>query len=86
MEAMRTNVRMLEERLETEEFETEEAKEEVVKEKEELEAKIMQEEAGGKVEKKKVIPRVKDNDKLNIVLVGPEKSGKSTLASYLQEE
>jgi len=28
-------------------------------------------------------PPVKDEDKLNIVIVGPEKSGKTTMANYL---
>jgi polynucleotide 5'-kinase involved in rRNA processing len=29
---------------------------------------------------------VKEENKLNIVIVGPEKSGKSTIASYLGQE
>lgn len=29
---------------------------------------------------------VKEEDKLNVVIVGPEKSGKTTLAGYLAQE
>jgi type IV secretory pathway VirB4 component len=30
--------------------------------------------------------QVKEEDKLNIVIIGPEKSGRTTLANYLAQE
>jgi adenylate kinase family enzyme len=31
-------------------------------------------------------PNVKDKDRLNLILIGPEKSGKTSVANFLQQE
>ena len=56
----------------------------LTKEKGELEAALA-EEREDRLEVKHPAP-VKEEDKLNVVIVGPEKSGKTTLAGYLAQE
>jgi len=34
----------------------------------------------------KTIPIVKEEDRLNIIILGPKESGKTTLANYLAQE
>lgn len=59
-------------------------REELIGQKEELETSIAADNED-KLEVKHPEP-VKEEKKLNIAIVGPEKSGKSTLASYLAQE
>ena len=33
-----------------------------------------------------MLPNVKDKDRLNLILIGPEKSGKTSVANFLQQE
>ena len=49
-----------------------------------LEAKLAEEESEA-LEIKYPTP-VKEKDRLNLILIGPEKSGKTTVAKYLAEE
>lgn len=65
--------------------ETIEKKKQLEEEKATLEQKISEIDSISKVEKA-VIPKVKTRDRLNIILFGPEKSGKSTIAYFLSEE
>jgi len=65
--------------------EKQEEKSNLEKEKSDIEQKLVEHE----VEKnmtKKVIPQVKKRDRLNLVIFGPEKCGKSTIAYFLSEE
>lgn len=43
-------------------------------------------ESAGGAEAQKAIPAVKDKDRLNLILIGPEKSGKTSVANYLSQE
>lgn len=60
-------------------------KEELEKEKSELEQKLTEIDSTHKVEKV-VKPKVKPRDRLSVIIFGPEKCGKSTLAYFLSEE
>ena len=55
------------------------------KEKAEIEQKIMEFDADKNVQKK-AKPKVKRRDRLSVIIYGPEKSGKSTIAYFLSEE
>lgn len=65
--------------------EKQQEKEELEKEKTELEQKIIEIEAEKNVVKKSR-PKVKKRDRLSVILFGPEKCGKSTIAYFLSEE
>jgi hypothetical protein len=65
--------------------EQQQQKEVLEKEKTTLEQQIQDAEAE-KNSVKKVIPKVKKSDRLSIILFGPEKCGKSTIAYFLSEE
>lgn len=60
-------------------------KEELEKEKSELEQKLAEIDPARKIEKV-AKPRVKTRDRLSVIIFGPEKCGKSTLAHFLSEE
>jgi hypothetical protein len=100
-EAMQSQLELVTNRLNSDEFKPDEpaegedpqplAEEKVEEQKkleeeqEELKQKIIEFEAEKHV-KKKVIRKVKERDRLNVIIVGPEKSGKSTVAYFLSEE
>lgn len=48
-------------------------------------AEAESESAGGS-DQQKAIPAVKDKDRLNLILIGPEKCGKTSVANYLSQE
>lgn len=55
------------------------------KEKAEIEQKIMEADADKNIQKK-TKPKVKRRDRLSVIIYGPEKCGKSTIAYFLSEE
>ena len=62
----------------------EERKKDLESQKVNLEAQLLEEE--NEVLEVKYPPKVKEHDKLNLILIGPEKSGKTTVANYLAQE
>lgn len=100
LEAVQNKIKEIEEKLEKEfkipepeegkepeplSEEQQQQKEVLEKEKATLEQQIQDAEAEKNVIKK-VIPKVKKSDRLSIILFGPEKCGKSTIAYFLSEE
>lgn len=61
-----------------------ESKHKLIEHKAQVETQIAEEDS--EVAESKPIPSVKDKDKLNLILIGPEKSGRTSVAQFLAQE